>query len=364
MANGFKWPGGGDRNPNEPSRDIFERILTDPRTILWVLILALAVWLASGIYIVNPGEISVIRRFGKEIGKGDSGLNYHLPWPVEQVNIVNTESIRRIEVGFRSSRGSLRREQVATSESLMLTGDENIVDAQMIVQYRVQNPSKFLFRLRSPEETLHIAAQVALRSIVGQVTIDNILTVGRTKAQSDTREFLQRLMDDYESGILITEVKLQVVDPPEQVKDAFHEVVRARENREQLINKARGYKEDLIPRARGQAEQMLRDAEGYKEERILMARGDVARFLALYEEYKKATQVTRDRLYLETVGRILPDAEKLVIDSNVKTTVLPFMPFGSNDTAQRAEAIQNTMQQQRPAPQTAPVRTFRRGVPQ
>jgi len=340
MADGFKWFG-GPRNPDDPPRDIFERILTDPRTPIILAVVLIGAWLVSGIYTVEPGETGVIRRFGKEIGKASPGLNYHLPWPVEQVNIVNTSMIRRIEVGFRSRQGNTasRREQRATSESHMLTGDENIVDAQMIVQYKVSDPSNFLFRLRNPEETLHIAAQVALRSVVGRTTIDEVLTVGRTLVQTDTLSFLQRLMDDYESGIQVTEVKLQVVDPPEQVKDAFHEVVRAREDRERLTNKALGYKEDLIPRARGQAQQILREAEAYKEERILKARGDAARFLALYEEYAKAKTVTRDRLYLETMERILPSAQKLVVDPNVKTTILPLMSFDGTSPAATAKAL-------------------------
>lgn len=327
MTNGFKWPGG--RNPDDPPRDFLERLLTDPRTLLWGLILLILIWLGSGIYVVEPGESGVIRRFGKEIWKTSPGLNYHLPWPIDQRNIVNTERIRRIEVGFRSGVGPVERERKATAESLMLTGDENIVDAQMIVQYKVSDPSKFLFHLRNPEETLHVAAQVALRSVVGQTTIDDVLTIGRTRVQTETLAFLQRLMDDYESGIAVTEVKLQVVDPPEQVKDAFHEVVRAREDRERLINQALGYKENLIPLARGEAQKVLRDAEAYKEERILKAKGDTARFLALYEEYKKAINVTRDRLYLETLNRVLSKADKIIVDPAINTTVLPLMPLGA-----------------------------------
>lgn len=332
MTNGIKWPnfkGDEGGSGQEPPRDLLERILTNPKNIIWLLTALLAIWLVSGFYIINPGEVGVIRRFGKESGKAAAGLNYRIPWPVDAVNIVNTERIRRIEIGFRSAAGQFQRGQRPISESLMLTGDENIVDAQMIIQYQVRDPSKFLFRLRAAEETLHIAAEVALRSIVGQTTIDDALTVGRTKIQSETQLFLQRLMDEYQSGILVTEVKLQVVDPPEQVKDAFHEVVRAREDRERLINQALGYQEDLIPRARGQAQKILREAEGYKEERVLKARGDAARFLALYEEYQKGKQVTRNRLYLETMGRILPQADKIAVDSGINVTMLPLMPFGT-----------------------------------
>jgi modulator of FtsH protease HflK len=356
MADGFKIPGFGGRNPDEPPRDFLERFLTDPKSVIWVLLALSIAWGAACFYTVEPGEVAVIRRFGKEVRKAESGLNFLL-WPMERKNKVNVKAIRRIEVGFRTRRSSNQR---AVSESLMLTGDENIVDAQMIVQYRVQDPSKFLFRLRDPEETLHIAAQVSLRSIVGQTTIDDVLTVGRSRVQNETRLFLQRLMDDYQSGILVTEVKLQVVDPPEQVKDAFHEVVRAREDRERLTNKALGYKEDIIPRARGQAEKKIRDAEGYKEERILQAKGDAARFLALYEEYKKAKAVTRERLYLETIGRILPRAQKLVVDSNVKTTILPFMPV-SGSTEFGPKQIETPQTRTLATPKQVAAQPFRRG---
>lgn len=315
----------GNQNPDDPPRDFLERILTDSRTFIVVFIATAVVWLASGIYFVQEGEVGVIRRFGKEVGQTAPGINYHLPWPIEYLNIVNIANIRRAEIGFRSEGTSVGRLQRVISESLMLTGDENIVDAQMIIQYKVQDPSKFLFLLRAPEDTLYAASEVALRSVVGKTTIDEVLTTGRGQIQSETRGFLQKLMDDYQSGIQVTEVKLQVVDPPDQVKDAFHEVVRAREDRERLINQARGYKEDLIPRARGQAQKVIREAEAYKGERILKAQGDTARFLELYEEYQKAKQVTRDRLYLETMGRVLPKAQKFVVDPNINTNIVPLV---------------------------------------
>ncbi|MBI2163386.1 MAG: FtsH protease activity modulator HflK, partial [candidate division NC10 bacterium] len=188
----------------------------------------------------------------------------------------------------------------------MLTGDENIVDAQIIVQFRIKDPIQYLFRIQDPIGTIRAATEVALRSRVGNTTIDEVLTVGRLRVQDETREFLQQLMDTYESGLLITEVKLQTVDAPDQVKDAFHDVVRAREDRERLINEARGYREDIIPRARGQAQEILRAAEAFKEERILRARGDAARFEAVLAEYRKAPRVTRERLHLETLERVLP----------------------------------------------------------
>lgn len=342
MTNGSDFPNW--KTPSgEPPRDFLERILTDPRTAIVIVVAALAIWLLSGFYIINPGETGIIRRFGKQIGQTTSGLNYRLPWPIDRVNIVNIERIRRIEIGFRSGQSnSFARNQRTLSESSMLTGDENIVEAQMIVQYKVREPINFLFRLREPEETLHIAAEVALRSTVGRTTIDDALTVGRTKIQTETQIFLQRLMDDYQSGIQVTEVKLQVVDPPDQVKDAFHEVVRAREDRERLINQALGYQEDVIPRARGQAQKVLREAEAYQSERVLKASGDAARFLSLYGEYQKAKIVTRDRLYLETMERILPDAQKMILSPNVN--VVPLLGLDRFKNTLSAETESDTSQ--------------------
>ena len=209
----------------------------------------------------------------------------------------------------------------------MLTGDENIVDAQAIVQYRVKDPSQYLFRVRDPDQSLRDATEVALRSVIGRTTIDEAMTVGRVRIQDSARDFLQQLLDTYQSGLVVTELKLQVVDPPEQVKDAFHEVVRAREDRERLINEALGYQEDVIPKARGQAEQMVRAAEAYKAQRVIRSEGDAAKFVSILKEYERAQEVTEQRLYLETLQRVLPKAQKIVISPQLEGGVLPFLPL-------------------------------------
>ena len=278
----------------------------------------------------------VVRRFGQHVQTTTAGLNWHWPQPIERVDVVNFEAVRRIEVGFRSTgafrgapprRGMSPATQRVPAEALMLTGDENIVDAQMIVQYRVKDPVKYLFRLQAPERSLHAAAEVALRSMVGNSTIDEVLTTGRLKVQDDTGVFLQRLMDTYESGLLITEVQLQTVDPPDQVKDAFAEVVRAREDRERLINQARGYREDVLPKARGEAEKVLREAEAYREERVLRAQGDAARFKALAAAYRESPDVTRDRLHLEAVEEVLGATDKVLVDGEAGQGVVPLLPL-------------------------------------
>ena len=292
-----------------------------PRILLIAIAALVVLWLVSGIYIVNPGHIGVVRTFGEETTRTEPGLHYRLPWPFQSIDIVSTEQIRRIEVGFRG------RERVS-EEGLMLTGDENIVEAQLVVQYRVVDPSKFLYRLHDPEAALRSATEVALRSTVGGMTIDEVMIESRAKVQEETRVFVQRLMDAYQSGLVITEVKLQTADPPEAVKDAFHDVVRAREDREKLINQALGYQADVLPRARGAAQQILREAEGYKEKRVLLAQGEAARFLSVLAEYEKAKEVTRERLHLETVERILPDIDKLIVDGDISQRLMPLLPFG------------------------------------
>jgi membrane protease subunit HflK len=259
---------------------------------------------------------SNLKRFGPLIG----GLVYALPL-AESVDVVNLEEVRRIEVGFNG-------ENTINEEALMLTGDENIVEVQMVVQYRVSDPTRFLFRLREPEASLRVAAEVALRSVVGRTSIDDVMTTGRSSVQQATREVLQELMDDYESGIEITEVKLDAVDAPDEVKDAFNAVTRAREDKEKLVNEARGYQEDKVPRARGDAQGIVRAAEAYKEQRVLRAEGDASKFSATLAEYEKAKGVTRQRLYLETMERVFqPLRHKLIVDKAALQGAVPLLPL-------------------------------------
>jgi membrane protease subunit HflK len=307
-------------------------------------VIAFGLWLASGVYVVDPGEQGVVRQFGREVGKTAPGLNYHLPAPIQAVDVVNVQAIRRIEVGFRTERGQATR---VPTEALMLTGDENIVDTQLIVQYRVRDPSLFLFRMRDPEGSLHQAAQVAIRSVVGSTTIEDVLTTGRARAQESATEYIQALMDQYESGLVITEVKLQVVDPPDQVKDAFNEVVRAREDRERQQNEAQAYMEDILPKARGEAEQVVRSADAYRQQRVLQAQGDVAKFSAVLEEYAKGKDVTRERLYLETIERVLSKVGKFVVDGSVGEKTLPVLPIN--------ELTRGSQPQPQPQPTAAPL---------
>lgn len=302
---------------------------------IYIGIAILVVWLASGIYTIQPGEEGVVTRFGRVVETTTAGLNYHLPWPFEEVHKVDIARIRRLEIGFRSNESRPDIVRRLPVESLMLTGDENIVDAQLTVQYRINEPQKYLFKLLNPEGTLHAATEVALRNKVGNTTIEEVLTVGRDRVQTETQEFLQQLMDAYESGIQVTEVKLQTVEAPTQVKDAFDEVVRAREDREKLINQARGYREDVIPKARGEAQEIVQAAEAYKEERTLKARGDAARFNSVLREYRKAPEVTRERMHLETVERVLPNVDKVIVDARGGSSVVPLLPLKGMSNLQK-----------------------------
>jgi modulator of FtsH protease HflK len=280
-----------------------------------VLLLFLVV---TGVYSVGPGEQGVVRRFGREHRTAAPGLHYAVPL-VESVDVVNIEEVRRVEVGFNG-------EVTINEEALMLTGDENIVEVQMVVQYRVADPTKYLFRLRDPERTLHVASEVALRSVVGRTNIDDVMTTGRQQVQAATRELLQALMDDYEGGLEITEVKLDAVDAPDEVKDAFNAVTRAREDKEKLVNEARGYQEDMV-----------RGAEAYKEQRVLRAQGDADKFDAMLAEYQKAKAVTRQRLYLETMERVLgPIKNKMIVDQAVGAGAVPILPLRNNVAAAAA----------------------------
>ncbi len=336
----------------EQIREARERLGSVGR--LWPFVIAAGVllWLASGVYIVQPAEVAVIRTFGLETGRNGPGLHYRLPAPIQQVDAVNVEQIRRAEVGFRTQDGKMVR---VPQEALMLTGDENIVDAELIVQYRIKDPSQYLFRLRDPEEALSASTEVALRSAVGRAKIDDVLTTGRSQIQETTRIFLQALLDTYESGLQVTDVKLQVADPPEQVKDAFQEVVRAREDRERLMNEARAYREDILPKARGQAQETLRGAEAYREQRTLEAQGDVARFVSVLREYQKSKDVTRDRLHLEALERILARSNNIILDGQGASSVMPFLPLrdGATTPAQAA-AAQAAAQSAAPRPATQP----------
>jgi len=297
------------------------------RLAVGALLVAALLWLVSGVYVVGPGERGIVLLFGRVIGQTESGLRYRLPAPIQQHRIVDVATVRRAEIGFRAAGGSTRS---VPAESHMLTGDENIVDVQLFVQYLVRDPVQFVFRARHPEVALHSSAEVALRAAVGENSIDYTMTEGRVDVQDRVKKQLQALLDLYGTGLLVTEARLLVVDPPREVKEAFHDVVRAWEDRERLIKEAEGYAEGVVPKARGEAVQMLRTAEAYREQRLIRARGDADRFARIHREYAKAEAVTRDRLYLEMVDRVLPKTRTIVLDTRGDGSgVVPLLPLGN-----------------------------------
>jgi membrane protease subunit HflK len=308
------------------------------KKILWViLVLIIGAWFLSGIYVVNPGEVGVVRQFGAEIAQTTPGLRYRLPYPIQRIDIVNMEAIRRVEIGYRTTEksGMPSDSERHIDEAMMLTGDENIADIQVLVQYRVKDASHYLFNVKEPETALKTATEVALRGVIGKSTIDEAMTTGRSRVEVETLKFLQKLLDDYVTGLYIIEVKLLVVDPPDEVKDAFHEVVRAMEDKTRLVREAEGYREDIVPKARGDAQKMITAAEAYKEKRIKEAEGDAYKFTKVLEEYEKAKMVTRERLYLEVMQKILGDVDKVVISQSVSKgnlqKLLPLKDFANID---------------------------------
>jgi membrane protease subunit HflK len=276
-----------------------------------ILGIALVLWLLTGIYVVGPDEVGVVQTFGKYSRAGQSGLNYHFPYPIETVKTPKVTEVKRIEIGFRSV--GKNQYQTVERESLMLTGDENIVDAEMIVQYKIKDPEAYLFNFIKPELTVREASEASLRTVVGRHNIDEALTSGKFMIQEETKELVQSILDKYKTGIIVVAVQLQDVSPPQQVIAAFKDVASAKEDKNKMVNQAEGYRNDLIPKARGEAQSMIREAEGYKEARIARAEGDVAKFSAVLKEYRKAKGVTETRMYLETMEEILPKIEKIII---------------------------------------------------
>ena len=301
---------------------------------LWFAGALLVLWALSGIYIVAPDQRGVVLRFGRVVGETDPGPHYHLPWPIEQVMRPSVTAIRKEEIGFRTVEvGPPARYQEVEAEALMLTGDENIVKLEFIVQYRVRpdatGTTDFLFNVHDPDGAVRAAAEASMREVIGRTAIDQVLTEGKQEVQAEAQGVLQGILDRYGAGIEVVTLKLQDVDPPNQVSDAFKDVISAQQDKERLINEARGYANDVVPRARGQAAQTVNEAEAYRETKVREATGTAQRFTALQEEYAKAKDVTRKRLYLETMEAILPGANKIVLDDLAGKQTVPYLPLES-----------------------------------
>ena len=296
-------------------------------------IVVVGLWIASGFYVVDQSEQGVELRFGEYQEVKPAGLRWHMPYPIESVEIVNVQKVRTVEVGYRTREGATARDGatqlvLVPREALMLTADENIIDIQFAVQYNIRDPRDLLFKVSEPaDQVVRQATESAVREIVGRSSMDFVITGGRAEIAFETRELLQNILDRYQTGITVRAVEMQNAQPPAEVKDAFDDAVRAREDEERLKNEAEAYANDIIPKARGAAARIVQESEGYKESVIATSQGEASRFLQVLEEYNLAPGVTRDRLYLEAMEEVLSRSTKLVIDQGSNSNNVMYLPL-------------------------------------
>lgn len=344
---GGGWQGGGGRGPwgqqpgpgggggNQPpdldelfrrGQDRFKQVFPGGSKLPLLIggLAILAILLSSSIYRVDTDEEGVVTRFGKYVRSEAPGLHLKLPYPIEAVQTPKVTTINEETIGTATIRGNSRTD--IARESLMLTGDENIVDIDFSVFWRINNAPDYLFNVENQRATVKALAESAMREVVGKSSIQTLQTSGRTEAQTDTRELMQKALDDYKAGVFITEVRLAKVDPPAAVIDAFRDVQAARADQERLRNEAEAYANTVVPQARGEAEQITQSAEAYREQSVAEAEGQAQRFTSIYEQYKNAPDVTRRRLYLETMEEVLGSSSKLVTEEG-GTGVLPYLPL-------------------------------------
>ncbi|HTZ37120.1 MAG TPA: FtsH protease activity modulator HflK [Stellaceae bacterium] len=334
--------GPGSQPPNfeemlRRSQDRFRRLLPTGAGGGGIVAIGIAVvvalWLASGFYRVQPDEVGVVLRFGAYNRMTQPGLNYHLPSPIESAMTPKVTRVNRTEIGYRSEDSSGRPISSAQEpeESLMLTGDENIVDVNCTVFWVIKDAKAYLFNIRAPEKTVKSAAESALREVIGEHPLAMELSAGREQIESETHKLLQQLLDDYGSGIEVTQVTLQRVDPPGPVIAAFRDVQAALADQARLKNEAEAYSNGVVPKARGEAAKIAQEAEAYKEKVVAQATGDSGRFDSVYKAFKAAEDVTRARLYIVTMEQILADANKVIIGNGAERPggVLPYLPLPS-----------------------------------
>ncbi len=288
---------------------------------LIVIALLVLIWIASGFYIIYEGQRGVVLRFGKYIETTMPGPHWHLPYPIESMETVNVGQVRTIEIGYRNN-----IKNKVPRESLMLTEDENIIDIQFAVQYTIKNPQDYLFNNRDPDGAVVQAAETSIREVVGKSTMNFVLYEGREEVAAKAQQEMQKILDRYGTGIAISKVTMQSAQPPEEVQPAFDDAVKANQDRERLKNLGQAYANDVIPKARGQAARLSEESQGYRQREISTAQGDASRFDQLLSEYEKAPQVTRERLYLDTVQDVLKNANTIVVDQNSGNSLL-YLPL-------------------------------------
>ncbi|MSO65300.1 MAG: FtsH protease activity modulator HflK [Alphaproteobacteria bacterium] len=330
---------GGGRPPQIPDledllrrgQERFKRMLPggprNPRVLGLAILGLFALWLFSGFFQVAPDEQGVVLRFGQWVRTTEPGLHYHIPTPIEDVLKPKVTRVNREDIGFRAASETRRgRESDLLEESLMLTGDENIVDLRFSVLWTIKDAGQFLFNIQDPAGTVRAVSESAMREVIGRSRISYILAEGRADIEARTRDLIQRMVDSYGAGVRINETKLQKADPPSQVIDAFRDVQRAKADLDRQKNEAEGYANDIVPKARGEAERIRQEAEAYREQVTLTAGGDAQRFLSIYKEYSGARDVTARRMYLETMEKVLGNMQKVIIDQG-KSGVVPYLPL-------------------------------------
>jgi modulator of FtsH protease HflK len=321
------------------------------RGIALIVLVAVVVWGFSGFFRVDPDELGVVLRFGKYVRDAQPGLNFHLPYPIESALTPKVTRVNRVDIGMRAVEEQRRGAPSVNvpEESLMLTGDENIVDVDFSVFWLIKpdGVGDYLFNIQQPEGTVKAVAESAMREVVGHSEIQPILTGARQTVEVAVQELMQRTLDHYGAGVQVTQVQLQKVDPPSQVLDSFRDVQAARSDAERAQNEAQTYANRVVPESRGRAAQVTQAAEAYREQTVAEATGQSARFLKIYDEFKKAPDVTRERMYLETMERVLGGADKIIIDSSAQGGVVPYLPL--NELTQRPQN-----QSQNPAPNPPP----------
>ena len=335
---GSPWGQGGGQPPQDVDAlirqfaDAWRRMVPSGggsgRSLLLLLIVFGIVWGITGFYRVNPQQQGVVLRFGEWVRTSPPGLHYHLPYPIETVLKPEVTSDNRIEIGFRDVTGSSSSRRDITDESQMITGDENIVDIDFVVFWRISDAGEYLFNLAEPDETIKVTAEAVMREIIGRTPIKTVLTEGRQSIQVQARQQLQDLLNEYGVGVRVRDVQLLAVDPPSDVIDAFNEVQRARQDRDRLKNEAEAFSNDIVPRARGEAAKLIAEAEAYKAEVVNRATGDASRFDQVYQAYLKDKDVTKERIYIETVEKIFSNVEKVIIDGEGGANgVVPYLPL-------------------------------------
>ena len=332
--------GGGNRPPDleellRRSQERLRGILPGGFTTGSLLVLLLGivvVWLFSGFYFVGAREQGIVLRFGKYVARTAPGLNYHLPWPIETVETPEVTRENQINIGYgqvTDTNGQTNTEDLP-EESLMLTGDENIVDVNFTVYWVIKDAGAFLFNVENPQDNpdavIKAVAESAMREVVGQNQIERILTQDREPVQIQVRNLMQKTLDEYGAGVTVTRVQMQKVDPPLEVISAYRDVQAARADQERRRNEAEAYANKIIPEARGQAARIVQEAQAYKQQVIAEASGEAKRFVSVYDEYRKAPDVTRKRMYLETMSRLLAPMSKVIVDENAAKNIIPYLP--------------------------------------